>query len=241
MVIENQGQEPKVSDCTQKESEHVNNRYKEETHRLNKRQFVVAVITLIVLVIYTSIAGYQAWQMRRATDAARDSADATTNAVKDSRNAVQLDERAWIGPVDSPIIDWEVGKKFAVAIPLKNTGKTPGTNVTTLMAIRPLSPQKMPLFTDLVTPTGHGVLQPSAVTYLAVFGDGAISRADFDAVKSGKLTIWVYGRITYDDIFGRHHWTTFAQTFNPIKRGLDTYGTNNEVDTENPNQALPAH
>lgn len=237
MVEENPSQTPRSTDSIQKEPDHSTDSPSplttgEKAHLLNKRQFVVAVITVVVLVIYTSIADYQACQMRRATDAARDSADATTKAVL-------LDERAWIGPVDSPIIEWEVGKKFEVAIPLKNTGKTPGTHITTVMAIRSLSPQEMPTFTDFVTPTGRGVLQPSAVTYLAFFSDKALSQTDFDAVKSGKLTVWVYGRITYDDIFGRHHWTTFAQTFNPIKKGLDTYGTNNEVDAENPNQALP--
>ncbi|MGB8493967.1 MAG: hypothetical protein WCE53_06165 [Candidatus Acidiferrum sp.] len=78
---------------------------------------------------------------KKAADAARDS------IIQVEKNT-QLDERAWIGPVDAPIIDWKVGKKFSVAIPVKNTGKTPGTNVTTVMAVGAFNRQKMPTFAD---------------------------------------------------------------------------------------------
>lgn len=156
-------------------------------------------------------------------------------SLAETQKSFRDDQRAWIGPVAGPIIDWGVGKKFSVAIPVKNDGKTPATDVTTVMAIRPLSRQKLPIFTDLVKPSGHFVLQPGGVTYIKIIGGRPINQADFDAVNSGDIILWVYGKITYDDVFGRHHWTTFAQTFNPSNMGLDMYSTDNQVDQQIPN------
>jgi type II secretory pathway pseudopilin PulG len=54
----------------------------EKNYRLSQEQFVVATITLVVLAIYTAIAGYQAWKMRQATTAAQQSAEAATSAAQ---------------------------------------------------------------------------------------------------------------------------------------------------------------
>lgn len=79
------------------------------------------------------------------------------------------------------------------------------------------------------------VLQPEAVTYVAIPSHGIVDQANFDAVNNGKLILWVWGRITYDDVFGGHHWTTFVQTFNPSTVSLNTYKTGNDVDRPNTN------
>lgn len=212
---------------------------------IGKPAWIQAISTVAIVCItafYTYYARQSATASIEAAKAAKDSADAAKSAADTaqsaftaSQNSFRLDQRAWIGPIDNPIIDWEAGKKFSVAIPVKNNGKTPGTNVTTVMALRALSQQKLPIFTDLDKPIGHFVIQPGAVTYIKILSNGIINQADFDAIKSGDLTLWIYGRITYDDVFGRHHWTTFAQTFNPSKMGLDMYRTDNQVDEQNPN------
>ena len=99
-----------------------NSEQKEENRR-ERWKLRVEVATLIAILIYTTIAGYQGCQMRRSTEAAEESAKAAANAVAiadatraQNREAVEKtlaqgkstleatienfhrDQRAWIGP-----------------------------------------------------------------------------------------------------------------------------------------------
>lgn len=57
--------------------------YQEKSYRLDRKRYLVEIATLIVLGIYTLVAGYQAYKMREATRAAKQSADAAVLAVKE--------------------------------------------------------------------------------------------------------------------------------------------------------------
>jgi hypothetical protein len=73
-----------------------NDSNEEKKYRLNQKQFVVEKITLIVLAIYTAIAGYQAMKMRTATKAASESARAAESAATTAATQLELNERPWV-------------------------------------------------------------------------------------------------------------------------------------------------
>lgn len=50
-----------------------------------------------------------------------------------------------------------------------------------------------------------------------------------------KLTIYAWGRVTYDDVFMRHHWLTFCIMTNSATAGYVKCEQGNESDEE----ALP--
>ena len=203
---------------------------------------LVSVLTFCAVSIYAVLVYFQLREMIGATGATQDAVHEARLSRQQAQKSLQstvdqfgLDQRAWIGPADGPVIDWGVGKVFSVTLPVRDTGKTPGINLTTVAVLRGLAKNKQPTFTDFKQTIGHGVLQPSATTYIIVASESPVPQTQFDAVKSGDLVVWVYGRITYNDVFGRPHWTTFAQIYNPTKNGLDTFQTHNEVDRENLN------
>jgi len=37
-----------------------------------------------------------------------------------------------------------------------------------------------------------------------------LNAAEVDAIRSGKVQVFVYGKIVYSDIFGIDHWTTYS-------------------------------
>src|SRR5208283_5351869 len=50
-------------------------------YRQERNRFRIEVLTLVVIAIYTGIAGYQGYKMREATEAAKTSADAAEKAA----------------------------------------------------------------------------------------------------------------------------------------------------------------
>lgn len=129
-----------------------------------RHTLLVSWLTLIAIVIYASLVYLQWQEMIGATNAAQDAVHEARLTRQQSQKAFDatvsqfhLDQRAWIGPVDASIT-WAVGKPLLIAIPIKNTGKTPGTSVTTVASLRAFSPNKLPAFNDLKKPTGHGRL-----------------------------------------------------------------------------------
>jgi hypothetical protein len=192
----------------------------------------------VALDVQTKLADRSAEQAKRSGDAANEQVQAAKDqaaSAKSSVEAVQLqmrlDQRAWV-TVD-------VGEKagnFAVA--MKNTGRSPAINVTEVTAFAggkrmgppdidlnqnssspiPLPPNAPKEFLETLRkegyirdrpPTGY-VIAPGA-TQIASDYQGKftqIFRIDADRV-------YIQGRVTYDDVFGGPHETTFCYWFAP--------------------------
>jgi len=51
-----------------------------------------------------------------------------------------------------------------------------------------------------------------------------------------KRTLYVFGRITYDDIFGKHHWVTYCLRLSDDRTQYQFCEEHNDTDSiENPN------
>ena len=152
--------------------------------------------------------------------------------LNEMKTSSALDQRAWVGTIDASQFTFTLGQNVVVVVPVKNSGKTPALMVTTVAAMRTIDAGKVPDFKDLKEPTGVGVIQPNAATYMSIFSDQILNKDMMEELTQGKRVLWIYGTITYDDVFGQHHWTTFARTLNPIKKVWETPPTHNEVDKE---------
>lgn len=110
-----------------------------------------------------------------------------------------------------------VNDSYTVQINIKNSGQTPGYNVTTWWNWK-LLPSRIPDESELrfndttldsvdIAPGQSAPLQPS---------DGAaprlISKADMDALVSGTTVLFAWGAIKYRDSFQRCQLTTFRFT-----------------------------
>lgn len=128
--------------------------YQEKNYRLNRKQFVVATITLIILFAYTTIAAYQARQMRQATEAARKSADAAEKAartadetLRSSQISFQIDQRPYViadGPPQFVVSPNALGKQIEANVILKDIGRTPAINSIWFVDLLPYRAKSRP-------------------------------------------------------------------------------------------------
>jgi hypothetical protein len=153
--------------------------------------------------------------------------------LNEMKTASALDQRAWVGTIDESQLTFTLGQNVVVVVPVKNSGKTPALMVTTVAAMRTIDTGRFPEFNDLKEPTGVGVIQPNAATYMSIFSKEVLTQEIVEELTRGDRVLWIYGTITYNDIFSHHHWTTFAKTLNPIKKVWETPPVHNEVDNEN--------
>jgi hypothetical protein len=155
---------------------------------------------------------------------AKRSADAATNSLGVSRRAMQLDQRAWINisMPGKPMIQEQSPIMFSVR--LLNTGKTIAKNVEANFAVSRLKKGDAPEFI-YVPHSGHNFIRARTRTISPNFpmdfnvalmntakdaGEVILDKATHEAFRNGEFTLLIHGKVTYDDIFGVHHWMTFC-------------------------------
>jgi hypothetical protein len=172
--------------------------------------------------------------VRTASDlvaAARDQAARAKDNVEAIQDQIRLDQRAWV-TVD-------VGEKtgtFAVA--MRNTGRTPAINATAVtafsggnrmgppdvdlsrnsssaIAVPPNAPKE---FLERLRKEGY-VRDKPPTGYVIAPGATQVSsdyQGKFTQIFSiGGDRAYIQGRVTYDDVFGKAHETTFCYWFVP--------------------------
>ncbi len=188
-----------------------------------KPEHWISFITLIFVGIYTVV---------------------TTCMLITSKDVESKQLRAWAGiktvlPPD-PI---KIGSTLKATVVLTNAGQTPALNFKNLVSIKVLKAGIQILDPkyriDSTTQNSLSTFLPGNVMYATTLpvesinsnqGAGLLSKEDLDDIVSGRFIVYVFGRITYDDIFSFHHFTNFCMY---LKRDLinftscDTY---NEMD-----------
>ena len=136
-----------------------------------------------------------------------------TSSLQDSEKTFRDDQRAWVGVGEVQVIELEEGKPFRLDITVSNSGKTPALYVESGTGRR-LSPT--PLL-EVPTPRDLGALQfqravaiPPQGKYVLHVSDPEKSPSPTEMLKSGAIHIYEYGKITYEDVYGRVHSTEFC-------------------------------
>ncbi len=146
--------------------------------------------------------------------AAQDSADAAKESNRITLQMARNDQRAWIGT--KSLIGEEIrpGVRIQFGVIVANLGKTPAKKVKTQTSWRAL-PRTTPfspvynksttnieqMSTSVLMPTFEGTLLAPPIT---------LGEDQVEALRSGRAHFYVYGRITYEDVFGRSHKTTWC-------------------------------
>lgn len=193
---------------------------------------------------YGAIA-YRQWrEMINATEATQQAVQearlnrqqAEKSLLATIRNA-QLDQRAWIG-IDNIEIP-RMGEVFEINVRFRNTGKTPATKVSYMAARDGVKkgerlsitypPNKKPSSQGLVPPNGafHAVYPPRQ-------GEPPVDQSFFNFIASEEVTIYVYGKLTYSDIFSCGHWLTFCYRLEPNAKGWAACVNYNDTGDDEP-------
>jgi hypothetical protein len=99
---------------------------------------------------------------------------------------------------------------------LVNTGRTPARNITfkARAAILPVPlPQGINLPDAPDEGIGGSILGPQQNANLFAIVDGFCADKEVDSIKyaKGDKGLYVWGRVTYEDVFGENHFTLFCQ------------------------------
>jgi hypothetical protein len=180
------------------------------------------IIGVIVAVIY----GCQLYEMRKATKIAAENYLLQTKAL-------HIDQRAWVAP---DIFDGspKLNEKYIVRVVLKNTGKTFAYDCRTVIDVRTKKAvEPDPDFERLLQQkreTPGGLLAPNQIRPCPILMDPGktVSQDVLDMMNNQDWIVLVFGKITYRDVFGCSHWTTFCTRVH--KDGFEAHDAYNDAD-----------
>jgi hypothetical protein len=144
-------------------------------------------ITTIVSLAGVIVVGLYTYYARQQWCATQKEATEAHNAVDASTHAMKLDERSWVA-----VATFEPAKECTwKVIVFRNTGRSAALNFHVSGAVESGTGEQAP---EVQMP-GTGLIAPEG---------------EFKSCLGDSRTAGVHGRITYDDVFGTSHWTTFC-------------------------------
>ncbi len=174
---------------------------------------------------------YQAKKLRETVESASEQSEAmerhigeaerSANAMENIADKIDFGNKAIMRAYVSVIVGAAVyqarqdGLKFEGKPTLVNTGSTPARNLRLWIAADIVSRDKAETFDYPIaeeTARAPSVAAPHQQYILSAVVKDFVPDAEVHAIKEGvgkTLTVW--GVVTYDDIFGDHHTTKFAQ------------------------------
>ena len=195
-----------------------------------KKNYVVGVLTLLVVVVY---AGITFWQ-----------GCLTRSAVKQTGDQFLLDQRPWLSPKDVPIAGGPVepGAHFTVHLQVENTGKSPGIHsVSSTEASVKVCPDEFP------PPAATGIPflpEKPPYTYATIFPgrtqggefiDYPLDKPTVDNLESGSCGFYIWGQIWYCDLAHVAHYQHFCWKWHRgTAREFDVCTTFNDGDQDHP-------
>jgi hypothetical protein len=173
----------------------------------------------------------------RSTDKA---AAAAEGAVEQAEQTMRLDQRAWIHIGSVPPNKFKIGQPMDVPIMIGVVGKTPAKIVTGDLVVQLLKPNEIPDFLYDTPNHPHYHLTPlliipdTGMDITLTIARYALGTKKTEPIvynptiqrdlANGDLIVVIFADLTYDDVFGVHHWLKFC-----------TYGAQN-LHTPGPNK-----
>lgn len=196
----------------------------------DKKRFRVEIIVAVVLAIYTVVTAFMWWATKNAAGAAKRSAEVASASL-------HLDQRAWIS-ISRDSFQWSENSEMIFPSHILNTGKTLAKHLDIWTTAIPMKANETPDFSYEVgagkrpfVRSKTGLLWPSApVPFpLPVFEKAVpkwkkmtLTKSFLAEMQEGTSYVLIYGKATYEDMFGISHWVTFC----------DIYPANNRMFSE---------
>jgi hypothetical protein len=195
---------------------------------------VAAFLTFLAICVQAFIYNSQLQEMKRSTDAATKAAIAAEQSIALAKASTQLDQRAWVAVTSITTKQPEIGQPYKPVIVVKNSGKTFAKKMRFAGSWRLMPKGTYPDFAEEDRTLREGadgsgfILAPNSEHNLTDVARTPLSEEEGSGYKSGDLQMFVYGKITYADVFGCEHWTTFCAVLTP--EGYSAVGEHNDVD-----------
>lgn len=223
-----------------------NNSYKKQTaekpHWVAYVEACCAVLLVLITGTYTYYAAGQLHKMKRSTDAAERAAIAAKSAADTATQSMRLEQRAWVGPAEVAPAAYDenghkvyikVGEKPRFSFMLSNSGKTPALNLTFKITNHFYRSTEtfVPYYEEPKTNTTVGTLFPGVRMKLDTLETpGVAERAQVSALSKGEYIDYIYGEVSYEDVFGQPHKTSFCTYVDKTLTQLFSCATYNHAD-----------
>jgi len=151
-------------------------------------------------------------------------------AIGTTRDAVRLDERAWVvvkGTRGAP----ELNKVWQLETVFTNTGRTPSKDTRISCNIE-AQPPGAPYKFNEVKPGAPVLMVPGQEDYCVLYPTvpPVINPDALDKIRNRKLVIALFGTVTYKDIFNKAHWYKFCRQMKPDGNNWENCDTGNGDD-----------
>jgi hypothetical protein len=180
--------------------------------------------------------------------------NAARDAINDSRQAFQRSERAYLCLKDSKIRPTKAGpssnqwiiddsikadrltKAPFLEVDLVNAGKTPAKHATYVASV--VLKNSPPSDDATLNDDARGenlfhsdsVVAPDGLLVVSGFLRAVITPELAAKIKTGSLSLYIYGKVTYQDIFSESRTTRFCSVFMPERNDMSDCTTYNDVD-----------
>lgn len=139
--------------------------------------------------------------------------------LRQTQTAMEIDQRAWVGITGVEPLSLEHPQ---IRITFKNYGKTPALHIVQKANWKPVSPTEpfdpaAIIRADAPIP-GMKVLTPDIPATLGQTLANPTPQQASD-ILSEHLIFCVFGELTYDDVFGKHHFLRFCLRSSPSAHG----------------------
>jgi hypothetical protein len=166
-----------------------------------------------------------------AADASKIAAAAALSQAANSEKALNTtidnfhsEQRAWIGMLGVKNLKISAGQEAKFEVLFENTGKSPALNVEVDVTGKSIPSNAEMTFT-YPTPSGirsNMVVQPGMREMIPSAGGTIPTGEQIEAIKTGQAILYLYGKVSYNDVFNIPHHTTFCVIIQPdLSTGID--------------------
>jgi hypothetical protein len=160
---------------------------------------------------------------------------ATRESLDETLKAVRYSEAAYIAITDASLIQFGGNKVTVCRMFYSNTGNTPAYNVRVYghMSLwdRPLIPKDHEKLKDIgPAESSQHIIAPNGVRDHVISTMTPLSASNLQFIQNGSHRFYIWGIITYEDIFRRERWTTFCHMQVGGGSVLAGCGSNNKAD-----------
>jgi hypothetical protein len=149
----------------------------------------------------------QARDMKESIAASKESADAAKRAVELSDRTAERQLRAYIFPSEQMTFDVAMGKQPRSEILVKNTGQTPASEVIAWAGITvsnfPLDRELQRATPEYMKTASRRVVGPGGSFKIAPVWNETITAQHMQMLENGTAAVFIWGEVTYVDVFGR--------------------------------------
>jgi hypothetical protein len=162
---------------------------------------------------------------------------------------IMLDQRAWVyvEKVDTKghndgktMVFMKESEKSNIKVTIKNGGKTLANVIETKVYANGVETGEKPELSDKAIISSDKTpmaMFPGISGNTELFSETEIFTKDhIEAIKSGQFSYYIYGMITYKDIFNKIHWTKYCYQLAPSLDRFTTCRFYNETDDTQKNR-----